>query len=57
MTKGDVTFYSVVLLPNGRKGFVTGITYHGHEVVGISVKTPQGKPTMYKPSEIRVIRY
>lgn len=56
MRKGDLTFNSVVRLVNGRKGFVTGIMYSGDDIVSVAVRCPQGRPQLYLPSEVEVVR-
>ena len=56
MKRGDLTFNSVVILDNGRKGFVTGIMYSGDDIVSVAVRCPQGRPQLYLPSEVEVVR-
>lgn len=56
MRKGDLTFNSVVRLVNGRKGFVTGIMYSGDDIVSVAIRCPQGRPKLYLPSEVEVVR-
>lgn len=56
MKRGDLTFNSVVRLVNGRKGFVTGIMYSEDDIVSVAVRCPQGRPQLYLPREVEVVR-
>jgi hypothetical protein len=58
MTKADVTFFSIVWIkPLKKRGVVTGFTNHRDVIVSVTAKTAQGKPKMYLPNEVEVIRY